>query len=109
MAEVVSVSNEREIQPMQLSIEQLNHLKTQHEEELQELQRQLESLHSAKTRFATAKATVQDISETPNGQKILIPLSSSLYVPGTISKSSKVRENIQLHNKHHFPQTFNVY
>ena len=87
---MAEVSNEREIQPMQLSLEQLNMLKTQHEEEIQEMQRQLESLYSAKTRFNTAKATVQDISETSAGHKILIPLSSSLYVPGTICKSNKV-------------------
>lgn len=40
----VSVNNEREIQPMDLSIEQLNNLKQQHEEEIRELQRQLEQL-----------------------------------------------------------------
>ena len=33
----ISVSNEREIQPYQLSLEQLNSLKTQHEEEINEL------------------------------------------------------------------------
>ena len=99
MADGVAVSNEREIQPMQLSLEQLNLLKSQHEEELQELQRQLESLHSAKTRFTTAKATVQDISDTPSGQKILIPLSSSLYVPGQISKTNKVSINTPFHKE----------
>ena len=36
MAEIVSVTNEREIQPMQLSLEQLSSLKTQHENEIQE-------------------------------------------------------------------------
>ena len=40
----VTVSNEREIQPMDLPIEQLNNLKMQHEEELRELQKQMESL-----------------------------------------------------------------
>jgi hypothetical protein len=42
----LSVSNEREIQPMDLSIEQLNNLKQQHEEEIKELQKQLEQLAS---------------------------------------------------------------
>lgn len=40
----VSISNEREIQPMDLPIEQLNNLKVQHEEEIRELQKQMESL-----------------------------------------------------------------
>lgn len=47
---VISVTNEREIQPFQLSIEQLSALKTQHEEELQELQKQMESLYDANSR-----------------------------------------------------------
>jgi hypothetical protein len=37
--------NDREVNPMHLSLEQLNNLKLQNEEELQELQRQLETLH----------------------------------------------------------------
>jgi predicted RNase H-like nuclease (RuvC/YqgF family) len=45
----VSVNNEREIQPMDLSIEQLNNLKQQHEEEIRELQRQLEQLSGQST------------------------------------------------------------
>lgn len=40
----LTVSNEREIQPMDLPIEQLNNLKLQHEEEIRELQKQMESL-----------------------------------------------------------------
>ncbi len=47
----VTTSNEREIQPMLLSLEQLHTLKTQHEEELQELQKQLDSLSSARSHF----------------------------------------------------------
>ena len=42
----VTVSNEREIQPMDLPVEQLSNLKAQHEEEIRELQKQLESLAS---------------------------------------------------------------
>jgi hypothetical protein len=40
----MTISNEREIQPMDLSIEQLNNLKQQHEEEIKELQKQLDQL-----------------------------------------------------------------
>jgi len=49
-APIISVTNEREIQPFQLSLEQLSSLKTQHEEELMELQKQMESLFDAKNR-----------------------------------------------------------
>ncbi len=86
----VGVVNEREIQPMQLSLEQLSSLKTQHEEELQELQRQMESLYGAKNRFVNAKATLLDMAECPPGNSLMIPLNSSLYVPGKIVEPSKV-------------------
>ncbi len=89
-ASPISVSNEREIQPMNLSLEQLNALKGQHEEEIQELSKQLESLASAKARFSTAKATLLDLGSTPENRKLLVPLNSSLYVPGKIVNPDKV-------------------
>ena len=131
---VISVTNEREIQPFQLSIEQLSALKTQHEEELQELQKQMESLYDANSRwvdveyrsidtykliynqenliwifslnskfivvgfltfdivfrFSNARSTLADISTCSDSTRILIPLNSSLYVPGVIQQSDKV-------------------
>src|SRR5690348_2773315 len=86
----VGVVNEREIQPMQLSLEQLSSLKTQHEEELQELQRQMESLYGAKGRFLNAKSTLTDMASCPVGNSLMIPLNSSLYVPGKVLEPSKV-------------------
>ena len=76
---------------MQLSLEQLNALKAQHEEELQELQKQLESLHAAKVRFGSSRSTLVDMSKAQNGQRLLVPLSSSLYIPGTVEDPGKVR------------------
>jgi prefoldin alpha subunit len=90
MATPLTISNEREIQPYQLSIEQLQSLKTQHEEELQELQRQMESLIGAKSRFINAKNSLLDIATSSNETKIMIPLNASLYVPGKIVDSGKV-------------------
>lgn len=92
MAEVspVSVSNEREIQPMDLSIEQLNGLKTQHENEIQELQKQAEQLYNANSRFNTAKAVLNDMSKYEDGNTLLMPLNSSLYVPGKIVQPDRV-------------------
>ena len=82
--------NEREINPMHLSLEQLNNLKTQNEEELQELQRQLEALHNAKSRFMNARNTLDDISTSVLNDVLLVPLNSSLYVPGKIVDPEKV-------------------
>jgi prefoldin alpha subunit len=87
---MAAVTNEREIQPMQLSLEQLSSLKTQHENEIQELQRQMESLFGAKTRYNNAKAVLGDMSTCPAGNSLLIPLNSSLYVPGKIINPDKV-------------------
>ena len=79
---------------MHLSLEQLNNLKTQNEEELQELQRQLEALHNAKGRFMNARNTLDDISTSAVNDVILVPLNSSLYVPGKIVDPEKVRNTI---------------
>ena len=86
----VSVVNEREIQPMQLSLEQLSQLKTQHEDELQELQPQLDSLTTARARFLNARNTLSDMKVAEEENVVLVPLNSSLYVRGKISDPSKV-------------------
>jgi len=87
---MAEVSNEREIQPMQLSLEQLSGLKTQHENEIQELQRQTETLYGAKSRLANAKAVLGDINACAEGNTLMIPLNSSLYAPGKIVNPNKV-------------------
>eukprot|EP01032_Pedospumella_encystans_P011861 gene11861-13758_t len=89
MAEV-SITNEREIQPMQLSLEQLSSLKTQHENEIQELSRQMEALYGAKNRYNNAKVVLGDVNTCPSGNQLMIPLNSSLYVPGKIVNPDKV-------------------
>lgn len=86
---------------MHLSLEQLNNLKTQNEEELQELQRQLEALHNAKSRFANARNMLDDISTSANNDVLLVPLNSSLYVPGKICDPEKVSPSYFHHQKYH--------
>ena len=46
-----TVSNEREIQPMQLSMEQLSYIKNQHDEEIAELQNQVFFTYSCTNYF----------------------------------------------------------
>ena len=86
----LTVSNEREINPMQIPFDQLSVIKTQHEDEIMELNRQLETLIGAKNRYLNAKTTVGDVATTPEGNNMLVPLSSSLYVQGTIFEKDKV-------------------
>jgi prefoldin alpha subunit len=78
------------INPFQLSLEQLQSLRGQHEDELQELQRQLEQLHNAKSRFLNARNTLSDICTSTANETVLIPLNTSLYVPGKIVDPDKV-------------------
>jgi prefoldin alpha subunit len=81
---------EREIDIGQLSVEQLNNLKTSHENELRDLQGQLEQLAGAKNRFITARRSVTEIENTPENTEMLVPLSQSLYVPGILESTDKV-------------------
>ena len=92
MSEVrpLTVSNEREVTAADLNLDQLSGLKQQHEQELQELQSQLEQLHGAKNRFINAKNTLDDMASAAQGSTMLVPLTSSLYVPGTVSNPGKV-------------------
>ena len=95
MAEVASssvTSEPQSINPFQLSVEQLNGLKTELEAEIGELQKQLESLAVAKNRFTNAKATLQELSASGGGTRLLVPLNSSLYVPGRVTDPNKVRK-----------------
>ncbi len=74
-----------------LSVEQLNSMKIEHEDEIEELKRQLSALHGAKGRFISARIAVDDLIKPENeGKELLIPLTSSLYVPGRIVDPNKV-------------------
>ena len=86
----VSVSNEREVAAEDLTIEQLSNLKQQHEDEIKELSSQLDQLFGAKNRYINARNVLDDMNQSPNGSSLLIPLTSSLYVPGKVCDTNKV-------------------
>ena len=90
MATPLTVSNEREVTVADLTLDQLQGLKQQHEEELSELQSQLEQLHGARNRYNSSMTTLDGMSQAKEGQSMLIPLNSSLYAPGKVSKPGKV-------------------
>ncbi|RYY69822.1 prefoldin subunit alpha [archaeon] len=87
---MTEASNQQEINLFQLSLEQLNSLKGQHEEEIQQLNRQAETLLGARNRFLTTRATLQQLNQGKEGDQLLVPLNSSLYVPGTMVTPQKV-------------------
>ena len=87
----MSAAEQNQMDVGSMSLEQLQSIKVQHEEEVQELRRQLQALYGVKNRFLSAKSAVDELIRTDNGGKeILIPLTSSLYVPGKIVDPNKV-------------------
>ena len=74
----LAVGGGNQIQPWDLSIEQLGQLKKQHEDEISELQVQLQSLNSAKGKFINSKSCVDEMSKSKEDDAILVPLNSSL-------------------------------
>ena len=67
IASPVTISNERQIQPMDLSLEQLSNLKSQHEQDIMDLNRQLDTLVGAKNRFLGARANITELSTSSAG------------------------------------------
>jgi len=65
-----------------LSLEQLNQLKSSIEEELQGLQGALQQLQISRNKLTTSKEALSRLSQTPEGTPMLVPITSSLYVPG---------------------------
>lgn len=79
-----------EINPMAMSLDQLSYYKNQQEEDIHELNRQLEALVGAKNRYMSAKNTIGEMGEKTEGNKMLVPLNSSLYVEGVATETDKV-------------------
>ena len=82
---MAEIRGERELDLSQLSIEQLNGIKQQHEAEITQFQQSIIALNAARDRFALSHESVLQLESTAeDGHEILIPLTSSLYVPGRI-------------------------
>eukprot|EP00002_Diphylleia_rotans_P020712 TRINITY_DN4019_c0_g4_i2.p1 TRINITY_DN4019_c0_g4~~TRINITY_DN4019_c0_g4_i2.p1 ORF type:complete len:132 (-),score=37.39 TRINITY_DN4019_c0_g4_i2:191-586(-) len=77
-----------------LSPEQLNALKERLEADLGTLAMSLNQLSVAHNRFVDSKDSLKTISAENEGNKILVPLTSSLYVPGKLVKTNAVLVDI---------------
>jgi len=71
-----------QINLMALSLEQLNQLKQSIEEELQGLQGAIQQLQMSRNKLNTSKDALARLTSTPEGTPMLVPMTSSLYVPG---------------------------
>ncbi|XP_020598437.1 probable prefoldin subunit 5 [Phalaenopsis equestris] len=73
-----------------MSVDQLRVLKEQSDLEVNLLQDSLNKIRSAATRLEIASTALHDLSLRPQGKKMLVPLTASLYVPGTLDDAEKV-------------------
>ncbi|MFS7929918.1 putative prefoldin alpha [Helianthus anomalus] len=73
-----------------MSVEQLKAIKEQSDQEVNLLQDSLNNIRTATTRLDLASTALNDLSLRPPGKKMLVPLTASLYVPGTLDDAQKV-------------------
>ncbi|GMH07065.1 hypothetical protein Nepgr_008905 [Nepenthes gracilis] len=74
----------------QMGVDQLRALKEQADLEVSLLQDSLNNIRTATTRLEIASNALHDLSQRPQGKKMLVPLTPSLYVPGTLDDADKV-------------------
>ena len=73
-----------------LSLEQLNQLKQSIEEELQGLNGAIQQLQVSRNKLTTSKDALTRLSTTAEGTPMLVPITSSLYVPGETTQLDTV-------------------
>ncbi|KAL6189682.1 hypothetical protein ACLB2K_036085 [Fragaria x ananassa] len=73
-----------------LSVEQLKAVKEQTDLEVNLLNDSLNNIRTATTRLELASSALHDLSLRPSGKKMLVPLTASLYVPGTLQDPDQV-------------------
>ncbi|KAF5749860.1 hypothetical protein HS088_TW03G00186 [Tripterygium wilfordii] len=77
-----------------MSLDQLKALKEQVDLEVNLLQDSLNNIRTAITRLDIASSALNDLSLRLKGKKMLVPLTASLYVPGTLEDDEKVLVDI---------------
>jgi len=73
-----------------LSFDQLNQLKQSIEEELQGLQGAHHHLKVSADKLNITKKSLEEVGKTKEGTKMLVPVTSSLYVPGETTQLDTV-------------------
>ncbi|XP_038220668.1 prefoldin subunit 5 [Zerene cesonia] len=73
-----------------LNLHQLAQLKQQLDQELNVFQDSLQTLKIAQRKFVESGESVEKIKPETKGKTILVPLTGSMYVPGTIADTDNV-------------------
>uniref|UniRef100_UPI0037E85237 prefoldin subunit 5 n=1 Tax=Semicossyphus pulcher TaxID=241346 RepID=UPI0037E85237 len=68
-----------------LSLPQLEGLKTQLDQELEFLTSSIGQLKVAQTKYVEAKDSLNVLNKNNKGKELLVPLTSSMYVPGSLN------------------------
>ncbi len=73
-----------------LSAEQLNGLKQQFEGDIQSLTTATDSIRAARNRFYSSKELLDNLKTFEPETEMMVPLTSSLYVPGKVKDTTQV-------------------
>ncbi|KAF2428631.1 Prefoldin alpha subunit [Tothia fuscella] len=91
MASQVATGPGQQIKLNDLPVAQLTQLKKQFDDELQNLTSSFQSLRQAQAKFKDCLLSLQKgVKKENEGKSILVPLTSSLYVPGKLADVDKV-------------------
>ncbi|XP_044299006.1 prefoldin subunit 5 isoform X1 [Varanus komodoensis] len=82
MAQQVNIS--------ELSLPQLEVLKNQLDQEVEFLSSSISQLKMVQTKYVEAKDCLAVLNKSNEGKELLVPLSSSMYVPGKLSDVGQV-------------------
>ncbi|CAI8001049.1 Prefoldin subunit 5 [Geodia barretti] len=74
----------------QLSLQQLDRFKAQLNEEVSILTSSMQSLKTVQLKLKESKESLDSVNDKSEGKPILVPLTSSMYVPGKLKDTSKV-------------------
>lgn len=73
-----------------LTVDQVKQVKEQVDGEVGLLQDSLNRIRTAAVRYEMASKALHNLSVNPAGKQMLVPLTASLYVPGTLDDAHKV-------------------
>uniref|UniRef100_T1ISQ0 Prefoldin subunit 5 n=1 Tax=Strigamia maritima TaxID=126957 RepID=T1ISQ0_STRMM len=73
-----------------LNLGQLNQLKQQLDQEIELFSSSLQQLKLAQTKFQDSGDCLEKINPDNDGKEILVPLTGSMYVPGTLTDVNNV-------------------
>ncbi|MCJ1395186.1 subunit of tubulin prefoldin [Xylographa bjoerkii] len=78
-----------------LSVQQLSSVKKRLDDELEHLTTSFTKLRAAQTKFRECLSSIREgVSAKIAGKPLLVPLTTSLYVPGTLADADKVMVDI---------------